>query len=81
MLLDEARENIIKSRAIQFDGNGYSDEWKEEAKRRGLDVESSAPLMFDSYMSESSVGMFERTGLFSKKGIGGKKRSEMGDVF
>ncbi|MDE5975057.1 MAG: glutamine synthetase III, partial [Muribaculaceae bacterium] len=47
VLLDEARRNIIYSRAIQFDGNGYSDEWKEEAKRRGLDTESSAPLMFD----------------------------------
>ena len=67
VLLDEARENIIKSRDIQFDGNGYSDEWKEEAKRRGLDVESSAPLMFDSYLKPSSVEMFEKTGLFTKK--------------
>jgi glutamate--ammonia ligase len=67
VLLDEARENIIKSRNIQFDGNGYSDEWKEEAKRRGLDVESSAPLMFDSYLWPSSVEMFEKSGLFTKK--------------
>ncbi|MDE6077707.1 MAG: glutamine synthetase III [Muribaculaceae bacterium] len=67
VLLDEARENIIKSRSIQFDGNGYSDEWKEEAKRRGLDVESSAPLMFDSYLWPSSVEMFEKAGLFNKK--------------
>lgn len=67
VLLDEARENIIRSRAIQFDGNGYSDEWKEEAKRRGLDVESSAPVMFDSYLWPSSVEMFEKTGLFTKK--------------
>lgn len=67
VLLDEARENIIKSRAIQFDGNGYSDEWKEEAKRRGLDTESSAPLMFDTYLSQSSVEMFEKVGIFNKK--------------
>ncbi|MDE6771850.1 MAG: glutamine synthetase III [Muribaculaceae bacterium] len=67
VLLDEARENIIRSRDIQFDGNGYSDEWKEEASRRGLDVESSAPVMFDSYLWPSSVEMFEKTGLFSRK--------------
>ncbi len=66
-LLSEARENIIKSRAIQFDGNGYSDEWKEEAKRRGLDTESSAPLMFDTYLTDSTVNMFEKAGIFNKK--------------
>ncbi len=67
VLLDEARRNIIFSRKIQFDGNGYSDEWKEEAKRRGLDTESSAPLMFDSYLSPSSVEMFKKVGLFTEK--------------
>ena len=67
VLLDEARRNIIYSRAIQFDGNGYSDEWKEEAKRRGLDTESSAPVMFDSYLAPSSIEMFKKVGIFSEK--------------
>ncbi|MBD5357109.1 MAG: glutamine synthetase type III [Bacteroides sp.] len=67
VLLDEARENIIKSRAIQFDGNGYSEEWKQEAKRRGLDTESSAPLMFDAYLNPKNVEMFEKVGIFNKK--------------
>ncbi len=67
VLLDEARENIIRSRAIQFDGNGYSEEWKEEAKRRGLDTESSAPLMFDKYMEPSTIDMFRKAGIFSEK--------------
>ena len=67
VLLDEARRNIIFSRKIQFDGNGYSDEWKEEAKSRGLDPESSAPLMFDSYLTPSSVEMFKKVGLFTEK--------------
>ena len=67
VLFDEARANIIKSRAIQFDGNGYSDEWKKEAARRGLDTESSAPLMFDKYLSPSSVEMFKKSGIFTEK--------------
>lgn len=67
VLLDEARHNIIRSRAIQFDGNGYSDDWKKEAVSRGLDTESSAPLMYDAYLSDSSVEMFEKTGIFTRK--------------
>lgn len=66
-LFAEARENILKSRPIHFDGNGYSDEWVVEAKNRGLDTESSAPLMFDSYLTKSSVAMFEKVGIFTKK--------------
>ena len=66
-LFAEARENILKAKPIHFDGNGYSDEWVIEAKNRGLDTESSAPLMFDSYLSDSSVEMFEKVGIFTKK--------------
>lgn len=68
-ILDEVRKLVKDSKAIHFDGNGYSDEWKEEAARRGLDVETSAPLMYDSYMSPSSIEMFGRTGVLSKKEI------------
>ena len=53
-------------RAIRFDGNGYSDEWKEEAKKRGLDCETSAPKMIDSYLSDASVKMFGATNVLSK---------------
>ena len=66
-LFAEARENILKAKPIHFDGNGYSDEWVVEAEKRGLDVEKSAPLMFDSYLSDSSVHMFEKMGILSKK--------------
>lgn len=68
-LLDEVRELIKASKAIHFDGNGYSDEWKEEAARRGLDTETSAPLMYDTYLSPESIAMFENTGVLSRKEI------------
>ncbi|MCH5238075.1 MAG: glutamine synthetase III [Muribaculaceae bacterium] len=66
-LFAEARENISKARPVHFDGNGYGDEWLVEAKKRGLDTEASAPLMFDAYLSDSSVNMFEKMGILSKK--------------
>ena len=63
----EVVKRLIKSsRPIHFDGNGYSDEWKQEAKRRGLDCETSAPLIFDNYLSKQSVKMFSATGVLSK---------------
>ena len=69
VMLDEVKKLIRDSKAIHFDGNGYSDEWKEEAARRGLDVETSAPLMYDRYMLPQSVEMFEKTGVLSRKEI------------
>ena len=59
-ILDTLREDIKTCKPIRFDGNGYSDEWKEEAQRRGLDCETSCPLIFDRYLDEASVDMFEK---------------------
>ncbi len=65
-ILEEIHILIKSSKAIHFDGNGYSDEWKEEAARRGLDCETSVPLIFDAYQRKSSVDMFRTTGVFSE---------------
>lgn len=64
-IFDETRRLLRESKAIHFDGNGYSDEWKAEAKRRGLDTENSAPLMFDAYLRPESIRMFTDTGVLS----------------
>ena len=58
-IIDVVREDLKTCQPIHFDGNGYSDEWVEEAKRRGLDCETSCPVIFDRYLDESSVKMFE----------------------
>ena len=58
-ILDVLREDIKECKAIRFSGNGYSEEWKKEAKERGLDCETSCPLIFDRYLDEATVKMFE----------------------
>ena len=58
-ILDVVKEDIKVCQPIHFDGNGYSEEWKEEAARRGLDCETSCPVIFDRYLDEASVTMFE----------------------
>jgi len=61
------REYIKQSKAIRFDGNGYSDEWKAEAMARGLDCEVSVPVQYDAYLKPDVIAMFEKTGVMSEK--------------
>lgn len=65
-ILNQIRELIKECKPIHFDGNGYSDEWKAEAERRGLDCETSVPKIFDAYLRQSSIDMFKRVGVLSK---------------
>ena len=66
-IITVVREDIKTCKPIRFDGNGYSDEWVEEAKKRGLDCETSCPVIFDNYLSDSSVKMFTDLGVMTKK--------------
>ena len=66
-ILDVIRRDLKICKPIHFDGNGYSDEWKEEAARRGLDCETSVPVIFDNYLKEDSIAMFEKTGVMTRK--------------
>ena len=66
-ILDVLREDIKACKPIRFDGNGYSEEWVEEATRRGLDVEKSCPVIFEHYLDDASIRMFESTGVMTAK--------------
>ena len=66
-IIQVIRKYIKLCKPIRFDGNGYSNEWKEEAARRGLDCETSCPLIFDRYLTPESIKMFESTGVMTQK--------------
>ena len=66
-IIQVIREYIKICKPIRFDGNGYSEEWKEEAKRRGLDCETSCPVIFDQYLTPESIKMFESAGVMTRK--------------
>ncbi|WP_166334355.1 glutamine synthetase III family protein [Sphingobacterium chungjuense] len=66
-LLNVVRRYIKESRAIRFEGNGYSDEWAEEAATRGLSNIKSTPKALDVYVSEESLALFEKLGIYSKR--------------
>ncbi len=66
-IIDVLREDIKTCKPIRFDGNGYSDEWVAEAEKRGLDVEKSCPKIFERYLDEASIQLFESLGVMTKK--------------
>ena len=65
----DALKPIIKSiiDVVCFDGNGYTEEWKQEAIRRGLDVETNVPKMFSEFTKPAAVEMFTKTGVYTEK--------------
>ena len=66
-IIDILREDIKVCKPIRFDGNGYSDAWKAEAAKRGLDTETSCPVIFERYLDPESIRMFERLGVMTEK--------------
>lgn len=66
-LLNVVRKYIKESKPIRFEGNGYSQEWEDEAARRGLSNIKTTPKALDVYVSESSLEMFERMGIFNRR--------------
>ncbi len=66
-ILDVLKDDIKTCKPIRFDGNGYSEEWVREAAKRGLDVEKSCPVIFEHYLDDSSVRMFESTKVMNRK--------------
>ena len=74
-VLDETRETFRACQKVCFDGNGYSDEWKVEAAKRGLDCETSAPLMYDVITSPQTVKIYSETNVMTEVEL--KARSEI----
>lgn len=61
------KEYIRKSAPIRFDGNGYSEAWKKEAYERGLDCETSIPVILQQFIAPDVVKMFESQGVMTAK--------------
>ena len=61
------REDIKTCKPVRFEGNGYSEEWRAEAGRRGLDIETNCPLIFDAYLKPETIHMFESLNVMHAK--------------
>ena len=66
-LLTVIKKYIKESKDIRFEGNGYSQEWADEAEKRGLSNIKTTPVALDAYVSEKSTELFTKTNIFSKR--------------
>ncbi|UOQ51876.1 glutamine synthetase III family protein [Hymenobacter cellulosivorans] len=64
-IVEVLREYVISSKNIRFEGNGYSDEWKEEAASRGLSNIPTTPQALDALVREDAADLFARHNIFS----------------
>ncbi len=60
------KKYIIESKNIRFEGNSYSKEWEDEAIKRGLSNYPSTPEALNAFISEKSIGLFERHHVMSR---------------
>ena len=66
-VLHVLKDDIKTCKPVRFDGNGYSEQWVQEAARRGLDTEMSCPVIFEHYLDEQTICMFESTRVMTRK--------------
>jgi glutamine synthetase len=66
-LLTVIKKYIKESKDIRFEGNGYSQEWADEAEKRGLSNIKTTPKALDAYVSDKSTDLFTKTNIFNKR--------------
>ncbi len=66
-ILKVLRKYIVETKAIRFEGNGYSEEWKKEAKKRGLNNITTTPTALDAFVSKKTMSLFESNNIFNHR--------------
>lgn len=68
-IVNVLRRYIKESKAIRFEGDGYSDEWVKEAAKRGLSNHKNMPAAVKAYLTKKSIELFERHGIYNHKEV------------
>lgn len=65
-IVNVLRKYIKDSKKIRFEGDGYSEEWAQEAEKRGLSNLKSTPFALDVYRDKKVVALFEKMGVLNE---------------
>ena len=76
-ILKELQKLISESKAIRFEGNGYSDEWVKEAKKRGLSNLRTTPEALAVFSRKEVVSLFEDLGVLRKEELAARVEVEL----
>jgi len=68
-IVNVLRQYIKESKNIRFEGDGYSDEWVQEAAKRGLSNIKNMPRAIEAYVSKKSLNLFEKHGVMNHKEV------------
>jgi glutamine synthetase len=68
-VMEVVKEFLTESQDVMFEGNGYSAEWFEEAKKRGLKAITNFPDAYKNYLTKDSEALFVKQGILSKAEI------------
>ncbi|MBL7877734.1 MAG: glutamine synthetase type III, partial [Cyclobacteriaceae bacterium] len=68
-IVNVLRKYIKESKAIRFEGDGYSEDWVKEAAKRGLSNIKNMPRAIDAYVSKKSLDLFEKYGVKNHKEV------------
>jgi glutamine synthetase len=66
-IINVLRDYAIASKKIRFEGNGYSDEWKKEAEKRGLKNVKTSPEALDFYLTKQARQLFTKHDIYSER--------------
>lgn len=68
-IVNVLRKYIADSKKVRFEGDGYSEEWEKEAKKRGLSNLKSTPFALDILLNKSTVELYERHNVLNETEI------------
>lgn len=80
-MMEIIRKYVKESKKILFEGNGYSDEWVEEAARRGLNNIKTTPQALHAYVSEQTIEVFTRNQILSARELEARYEIKLEDYF
>ncbi len=64
-IMQVIQKYIIESKTVLFEGDGYSEEWANEAERRGLPNIKTTPKALDAYLTEKVKHLFESNNIYT----------------
>ncbi len=64
-IMQVIQKYIVDSKAVLFEGDGYSEEWEKEAKKRGLPNVKTTPLALDAFVTKKAKALFENNDIYN----------------
>ncbi|MDX5324745.1 MAG: glutamine synthetase III [Bacteroidota bacterium] len=78
-ILNVLRDYIKESKKVRFEGDGYSEEWKQEAAKRGLKNIPTTPEALEGYISSEAIRVFTENGVMNEKEIHARHEIQLED--